>query len=239
MQTFSTSDQALAYLQGKYGSANYSQQQSLRKTFWSNVAYPQAGQASFVFFGDAVGNNGLTLQFTNMPKAGTFGTNHFLVKGISTGFWLADYTENRAFDADDDVLYSDLINGLFQAGVLSFKIGDREFATINKPFLYAPPADGRFTIYPAGIQTLTLAEGAPNTFESLTTVHPSGQLATRKTNKYMVDPNILIEAEQSFSVSIDYPSGALAAIAQAGPISSNTVFRIQVLLDGIVFRPVQ
>ena len=57
-------------------------------------------------------------------------------------------------------------------------------------------------------------------------------------NRYIVDPNILFEAEQQFSVVIDFQSGLIPAIA-TNIITSNTTLYVGVILDGILFRPVQ
>lgn len=239
MPTFSTSQDALAYLQGKYGSANYRSWQSVRKPLWSFVDYPAAGAAILTFFGDSIGAGGLTAQMTNMQKAGSPGQNHFLLKSIQTSVYIADWMENGAFTVDADVMYSDLIAGWAQAGMLRLTIGQRDYAQIPKPFLFCPPANGQHRIHNRGILALTLTEGTPNVFASSRTVHPSGTLLERHESKYRVDPNILIEAEQNFQVTIEFPSGALAAIASNVVNDSTNPLKVGVILDGIIFRPVQ
>jgi len=239
-RTFANSQQALDYLQGKYGSADYRAWQSLRREFWSYVAYPAAGAPTFQFFGDSIGANGITKQFTNIPKASSFGQQHFLVKQIRTDFWLADYEIMKQFTAaDTSVLYSDIVNGIFQAGVLELLIGDRVFCQILKPFLMAPPSDGRAQVHTAGLRALTLVEAAPNTFGTLISSDPYASLGQRYKSGYVVDPNILVEAEQNFQVRIRYDSGSLGVIATDVVNDDSNPLRVGVILDGILFRPVQ
>lgn len=238
-QSFTDSQEALAYLQSKYGSANYRSWQSLRKEWWSYVQYNTAGQNVLNFFGDAIGQNNTTRQLTNLPKSGSFGQNHFLLKGIRCDYYMANYEVDNTFVVDADLVNSDIINGIFQAGVFELLIGDRVFTQIPKPFLYAPPADGRTQVYAEGLRALTLAEGTPNTFTSLRTAQPHAELLSRHQSKFIIDPNILIEAEQHFECRISYPTGALATICTNVANNTTNPMYVGVVLDGIVFRPVQ
>lgn len=236
--TFQDSQSALSYLQSKYGSANYKSWQSLRKEWWSYNNYPTAGIPVINFFGDSIGQNGITRQLTNMPKSGSFGQNHFLLKAIRCSYFIANNLEdNPTFAADADVLYSDKINGIFQAGVLEVLIGDRIFVQLPKPFLYAPPADGAPEHYGAGLREITA--GTPPAITSETTTVPHAELAGYRDTAYMVDPNILIEAEQHFEVRLKYDSGALATIATGVVDDTDNPLYVGVVFDGIVFRPVQ
>lgn len=236
--TFQDSQSALSYLQSKYGSANYRSWQSLRKEWWSYVNYPTAGASVFNFFGDSIGQNGITRQMTNMPKSGSFGQNHFLLKAIRLSYYIENNLEDGpTFAADADVLYSDKINGIFQAGVLEVLIGDRVFIQLPKPFLYAPPSDGAPEHYGAGLTDFTA--GSPPAITSLSTNVPHAELGGYRDSAYMVDPNILIEAEQHFEVRLKYDTGALAIIATDVVNDSTNKLHVGVVFDGIVFRPVQ
>lgn len=238
-QYFTNSEQALAYLQQRYGSANYNSWQSLRREFWSTQEYLLAGQAQLVFFGDAMGAGGITQQRTNMPKAGSFGQAHFLLKSIQMDFHTADYGISEAFTVDASTIYSDLINGVFQAGVMELDIGGRLYAQVPKPFLYCPPGGGRIEQHVGGINALTLVEGAPNTWPGTLIDHnPAADLLSDHEGLYVVDPNILIEAEQNFQVRLNYPQGALAILATT-PITADNDLFVTCKLDGILFRPVQ
>jgi hypothetical protein len=60
-----------------------------------------------------------------------------------------------------------------------------------------------------------------------------------RSNVYFVDPNILIEAEQQFTVKINYPSGAIPVIASGLVNDSTNPLKIGVIFDGLLLRPVQ
>jgi len=61
-------------------------------------------------------------------------------------------------------------------------------------------------------------------------------------NVYFTDPNILIEAEQQFTVTLDYPSGLVPVLAtnviNIGGANANP-YKVGVILDGLLLRPVQ
>lgn len=236
---FTSSEEVLSYLQSRYGSANYKSWQTVRKTFYSYVNYPTGGQSVTTFFGTAIG--GVNRQLTNIPKANSVGQNHFLLKSIRTN-WFLDDTKIGSYAATDaTTFYTDIVNGLFQAGVMEFNISSRSFAQIVKPFLYAPPASGSPNMWSACLQALILAEGTPNTLSSSSCLVPFANLGSRHSNKYLVDPNILIEAEQSFETKISFPSAAGVPTVNATSIVNNTTnpLYLGVLLDGIQYRPVQ
>jgi hypothetical protein len=63
-----------------------------------------------------------------------------------------------------------------------------------------------------------------------------------RSNVYFTDPNILIEAEQQFNVSLQFPSGAVPVLAtnviNIGGANANP-YKIGIILDGLLLRPVQ
>jgi hypothetical protein len=238
--TFSNSNQALAYLQRAYGSQT-GQLQAVRKQFWSNVAYPEAGAVEFNFFGSAIGGTGQTRRLTNMPKQNSFGNQHFLLKAIRCDFYITVWDlQAWAFaDADTTTLYSDIINGFVQNGVLEMEINARKYMQVPNPFLYCPPAFTQEEVFSAGIDSLTLSEATPNTLNNYLSPAPYATLNPNPRSLYLVDPNILIEAEQNFSVTIDYPSGAILVIGTAVTDDTSAPLYIEVILDGVTFRPVQ
>lgn len=238
-QTFTNSERFLQYMQSKYGSANFSQWQSLRKQFYSFVNYPQAGATQLNFFGFAInGAAGQNRQFTNMPKAGSFGQQHFLLKSISCTYFL--HTQQNYFTmssaVDTQNFAADLLHGFAQAGELDVTIGGKTYAQIPKPFLYCPPADGETVNVDAKGYQFTLTEATPNTMNALGMWVSHADLNRNANNRYVVDPNILIEAEQSFEMTLNYPSGLIPLIS-TGKLTSN--FYVGVVLDGILFRPQQ
>ncbi len=231
---------ALLYLQQRFGTTNYNSWQSLRWSFYSYVKYPEAGGASFSFFGNPTGGTSVdTLQLTNIPKANSFGQQHFLLKTIKSKIFIQ--TDNfAAYDGTDaSTLYSDYLMGLVQAGVLTLKINSRDYLQIPKPFLYAPTADGSQEYYGAGVASATLNEAAPNTLATFVSPYPRATQAQKDRGLYEVDPNLLIEAEQNFQCQLTFDSGLVPVIGTGVTDDTTNPLYIGVEFDGIVFRPTQ
>jgi hypothetical protein len=174
-----------------------------------------------------------------MPKANSFGQNHFLLKAIRCDYFIPDQNNDGWVSTDASTLYSDFIAGVFQAGVLEFSVGAKIVVQVPKPMLYCPPANGRTHFRHAGLTTLTLTEGTPNVILALNSPPPFADLNGDKKNLYVVDPNIVIEAEQNFDVAIRYPSGSLGITAATITDDTTNPLYFGVYLDGIVFRPQQ
>jgi len=218
------SQQVLSQLQSQYGTLQAGQLQINRKRFWSYVPFStSAAVPQLNFFGNSLGTSGTNYQFTNMPVQSSFGTSSFLIKGIETNYFLPALL-NASYDGTDETtLYSEIVGGLFQAGVFQLNINAKNYLTIPRPFLQMPPGDGR-----------TLLQTAGQAVASYYSRLPSADLSRRSDNKFLVDPEILIESQQQFLASITFPSGSLATI-----ISSSFTLYVGVILDGIEFRPVQ
>jgi len=227
---------------GKFGTIDYTRWQAIRQQFYAYVTYPLAGQSEITFFGNAVGQGATTLADTNMPKAGSFGQVHFLVKTLSTHIKLGtqdlgSFTLANIATADQRSLSSDIIAGFTQAGVLNFSIGARPYATIPKPFLYAPPSGNSPDFDGSSVSAPTATP-----LGNVTAQVPYATQTRNRGNVYRIDPNILIEAEQQFSITVSYPSGLVPIIATGlTPAINDTTnpLKVGVILDGIVLRPMQ
>lgn len=240
MQTYNSSEEALRDLQNRYGSAVFTEWQTVRKKFYSYATYLEAGGVSFNFFSAAPGTSGLTAQDSNIPKPGSFGQQHFLLKSIQTKFFIETWNLAAFAGLDVNTLYSDLVMGFAQAGVMTVIINNKSFAQIPKPFLYCPPGDGEEQIYTAGVTSLTLTEGTPNTLLTFVTPPPYATLNQRCCgNIYVLDPQIFIESEQNFTVNIDFPSGAVPVVGTDVTVDATNPLKIGVVFDGILFRPLQ
>jgi hypothetical protein len=233
----------------KFGVIDYSRWQAIRWQWYSYVTYPTAGVGELNFFGQVAGQTGVTLQDTNLPKAGSFGQTHFQLKSISTdiqlgnnnldGFTLANQvlnTANPLLPFDNFALASDFLNGFVQAGVLEFSVGARPFATIPKPFMYAPPPGSPNDYDNSYANQIT---AVPTTGTSQVVGLPWITQTKMRSNVYFVDPNILIEAEQQFTVKISYPSGAIPVIANSLVNDATNPLKIGIIFDGLQLRPVQ
>jgi hypothetical protein len=261
------SEQVINAASNRFGTIDYSRWQSVRGEFYSWVTYPQAGASTISFFGNVVGQAGITLADTNMPKAGSFGQVYFLCKTVSMGIkiWNDDvggFTLANQATLDRRAAASDWLAGFVQAGFLRWNIGARPFLELPKPFQYAPnPGTDPDLIGVNGPQlsasTAVSAGFAVNPSSSATAANRSAsvlgiprvtQIRDRK-NVFRLDPQILVEPEQQFDVTLSYPSGVIPVIAQevtnlAGPggVSAGTntnPFKVGVILSGVILRPVQ
>lgn len=231
----------------KFGVIDYSRWQAIRWQWYSYVTYPSAGTTELNFFGQVAGQAGVTLQDTNLPKAGSFGQTHFQLKSISTDIQIAsndvdDFTRANFATIDTRALATDFIGGFVQAGVLQFSVGARPFATIPKPFQYAPPPGSPLDYDNTYVNQIgvvpTPAAGVPPGAADIVGVPWVTQTKMRN-NVYFVDPNILIEAEQQFNVKLSFPSGAVPVLATNVVNDSTNPLKVGVILDGLLLRPVQ
>ena len=244
----------------KFGVIDYSRWQAIRWQWYSYITYPAAGATELNFFGQVAGQAGVTLQDTNLPKAGSFGQTHFQLKSISTDIQIAsndvdDFTRANQATIDTRATATDYIGGFVQAGVLNFSVGARPFATIVKPFQYAPPPgspldyDNTYvnqfsatTANPAGFATNPQFSNVAANLTSNVVGVPWVTQTKMRSNVYFVDPNILIEAEQQFSVNLSFPSGAVPVLAtnviNIGGANANP-YKIGIIFDGLLLRPVQ
>lgn len=230
----------------KFGVIDYSRWQAIRWQWYSYITYPAAGATELNFFGQVAGQAGVTLQDTNLPKAGSFGQTHFQLKSISTDIQIAEndvdgFTRANITSIDTRATASDYIGGFVQAGVLNFSVGARPFATIVKPFQYAPPPGSPLDLENTYVNQIS-AVPAPGAGVSQVVGVPWVTQTKMRSNVYFTDPNILIEAEQQFNVNISFPSGAVPVLAtnvvNIGGANANP-YKIGVILDGLLLRPVQ
>jgi len=225
IETFTSDSEFVQSLQAKYGSIDAGRVQTRRRQYYSFVSYPLAGSVRLQFFATGVGQS--NRQLTNIQQAGIL-DNPFLVKSIRTK-WFAQTTGlSGAAVADASSLYADIIEGLFTVGVMVLKIGSKEFLNLPSPFLYAPPACGIPIVHSSVAGGATGATG----------VIPFADLQSRRDAAFLMSPSVLINQDQNFQLTIEYPSGAVPVIATT-PITVGNPLFIGVELDGIEVRPVQ
>jgi hypothetical protein len=90
-------------------------------------------------------------------------------------------------------------------------------------------------VFSAGV--LNLTAGTP-----VTVFIGPPPYCTQTRNKdgiYQVDPNIMIEAEQQFSMTISFPSGLVPVLGTGVTDDTTNPLKVGVILDGIEFRPLQ
>jgi len=227
----------------KFGVIDYTRWQAIRWQWYSYITYPSAGTTELNFFGQVAGQAGVTLQDTNLPKAGSFGQTHFQLKSISTDIQIASndvdgFTRANQATIDTRALASDFLGGFVQAGVLRFSVGARPFATIVKPFQYAPPPGSPLDYDNTYVNQISAAP-VPAAGAAQVVGVPWITQTKMRSNVYFVDPNILIEAEQQFAVSLQFPSGIVPVLATNVVNDSTNPLKVGVILDGLLLRPVQ
>lgn len=236
--TFYNSDQLMSYLQKKYGTYDPNAIQALRGRFWSSVAYPEAGVTSMNFFGTTYGASGQNLTLTNLAKANSFSPNSFWIKNIYCELLIKTWAIGTFTGLDANSLYADIINGFPWAGVLQLTVNQVVRLQLPKPMLYAPPADGQEQVYGSGVQSLTLTTGTPNTLATLVTAPPYGTLKQGRASAFAVDPNIFIEPDAPFQLTIGFPTGLVPVIGTDVTDDTTNPLYVRVTLDGVIFRPV-
>jgi hypothetical protein len=227
----------------RFGVIDYSRWQAIRWQWYSYVTYNEAGVGELNFFGQVAGQAGVTLQDTNLPKAGSFGQTHFQLKSISTDIQIGSndvdgFTRANYATLDTRALASDYLMGFVQAGVLQFSVGARPFATIPKPFQYAPPPGSPLDLENSYVNQISAAP-VPAVGAAQVVGVPWATQTKMRSNVYFVDPNILIEAEQQFNVKISFPSGNVPILATNVVDDTTNPVKIGVILDGLLLRPVQ
>lgn len=227
----------------RFGVIDYSRWQAIRWQWYSYVTYNEAGVGELNFFGQVAGQSGVTLQDTNLPKAGSFGQTHFQLKSISTDIQIATnnvdtFTRSNQATLDTQAFASDYLAGFVQAGVLQFSVGARPFATIPKPFQYAPPPGSPLDLENTYVNQISAAPNPAVGAAGVVGV-PWVTQTKMRSNVYFVDPNILIEAEQQFNVKISFPSGNVPILATNVVDDTTNPVKIGVILDGLLLRPVQ
>lgn len=240
-RALSSSQQAVQYLQAKYGTET-AQFQAIRYQYYSFVRYPEAGSSTFQFFTSIQGTgDSATFQLTNMPQAGSFGNNHFLILGIKSGLYIKTWDTNAwgtIATADQTTLVSDLLFGFVNAGYFSLQINSKDYCQIPEPFLTMPPAQGQTELYTAGIKTLTMAEAAPNTVDTYVSPAPYATLSPEAEAAYVIEPGLFIEAQQTFTASLNFPTGVVPIVGTAVTDDTTNPLYVGFTLDGIVLRPV-
>lgn len=214
----------LTQLQQMYGSFDPNQVQTRRRSYFSFVAYPAAGQSQFSFFGQTIGT--ANRQLTNIQRSGHL-DNPFIVKALRTRYFITGQANNSWAGTDASTLYSDIVNGLFTVGVLRVIISSKEWFQLPSPFQYAPAAYGVPEVYTAGTQGSNISRG-PYAYP--------GQCG--RDASYLVDPQFLIGSDQNFQFTIEYPSGLIPAIGTT-VVTGDTVLYVGIELDGIEIRPLQ
>jgi hypothetical protein len=228
----------LQSLVNTYGTADYNAWQTQRIPQYSFVKYPSAGAVTNPLFGFSSAQSGYTLQDTNLQKPGCIAQNHFLVRSISCVIkCISTRPDQWGSNANCDLnaFASEFLLGLGSAGVLNFFIGAKPFLQMKSPFILLPNVGGADYWRDGGIYSATITAGAATAFTSDV---PYVSAKARR-NQFILDPPLFIAAEQPFTASIDFPSGAIPIISTNVYNSVTNPYYIGCVLDGVLIRPVQ
>jgi hypothetical protein len=227
IETFTSDSEFVQSLQAKYGSIDAGRVQTRRRQYYSFVNYPLAGSVRLQFFGVGVGQS--NRQLTNIQQAGIL-DNPFLVKAIRFNWFIQDTEIEESAANDATSLYADFVTGLFSVGVMKLVIGSKDWLNIPTPFLFAPPGYGTPKLK-TSLGGVTQATGAGNTIGH-------AELQSCRDATFVMSPSVLINQDQNFQLTLEYPSGAVPVIA-TGVVTEGNPLYVGVELDGIEVRPVQ
>ena len=225
---------AIAALQGKYGSAIWTQWSNLRWPQYDYARYTPAGITSLSLFAvpqggvDPVSGLTKTAEQTSMLAGGTFGQVGQLITQIRCHAFILPLGRQVATIRDDaDVLWTTFSNmmskylELLRRGVLQVFINSKEFFTISEPFQRCPPGFG-VRIQQHGASYIAAAA-------AFTKFSTWVQQSPRAEDVFDVNPPQFIEPNVQFQVQLNYFDGT-------GPVFTGLVDSVDPAIDiGVIF----
>lgn len=238
-----TSGEVLQFLQGRYGSADWSNWQIQRWPFYDQVRYPTAGTVSLPLFQVPLGgvdpnsSLGKTTEQTNVTLPGCFGNVFYIITQVRTlGYPVPFGRQHATIIADADVIFTTYTNmmdkllELQRRGVLNMTIGYKQYLQLQSPFLRAPAG---FGVDIDQHSSSFISAGSAWT-KAACWVNPDND----QDNVYNQTPPQVIEPNQNFQMSLTYPDGT-------GPVFTTLVDGVSpavdvlVSFDGWIVRPAQ
>lgn len=187
----------------------------VRQSLYDFQQYGTAGSTQFTFFAIPQGQSSKTRADTNMPTAGSLpAPQRFAIQGIEVYFFPGVNPSAAGAAAGIDNFTNDTWSFWKATAWLDLFIGSKSYIT-EAPVLRFP-SSARLDGW-AGMSDASTA-GA-NLFARTSYASASGR-------PYIVDPPILLEPNQNFNVTINYPT--------AVSVSANA--RVGVVLNGVLVR---
>ncbi len=227
----------LSILQQRIGSADWTKWQIHRWCFYDYVRLVVAGTGQMVFFANPLGGTdptsslAKTTEQCNFPKPRSFGQVYFIIQEIRTHVHVLVKTRQptginnlatSVFGGFADMNPA-LVN-LLQQGVLNIGLGQKDYFDIVQPFLNAPPG--------FGLDVWQWATNRGATPTDYITQSPHGG------DVYALSPPQLIDPEQSFNITIDFPAANTPTFLNLVN-SASPAIDVGVILDGYIARPAQ
>lgn len=237
-------DQAiLGSLVQKIGSADWSKWQIQRYQYYDFVRVPNTGASttSLSFFStpqggvDPTSSTAKTLEQTNMVKSATFGQVYFIMQQLRTHLRpLPKARQNATVAATttfsfDQLTIANKLRAAFSTGVLNFAIGQKAYFDIEQPFRTAPAG------YGMGSNTVIVPFDRATNSAGNAFIEQSNNLS----DVYVMSPPQLIEPEQTFQLTIDFPDLGVNFASAYVSNAQNANVEAGVILDGYIARPVQ
>jgi hypothetical protein len=199
----------------KYRVNRPGQLEVFRQSLYDFQAYAQAGQTNLTFFQVPVGQSSKTKADTNMSLAGQLPAGQqFLVQSMEVYFFPGTIVPGVGPVANLIDGFTNDVWAVAKGGWLEFTVGSKTYLT-EAPLMRFPPK--------------TRLDGWASENGNTT---PGAALYTRTSyavpagRPYPIDPYILLESTQNFSVNLNWP--AAVAVTNAG--------RIGMVLDGLLIR---
>ena len=187
----------------------------VRQTLYDFQTYALAGATQFTFFAIPQGQSSKTKADTNMQTAGSLpAPQRFAIQGIQVYFTPSIFPSAAPGAPAIDNFVNDCYEFWTGAAWLDLFIGSKSY--ITEALIQRFPPAARLEGF-AGLSDSTTA-GASG-FSRTSYMTAAGR-------PYIIDPPILLEPNQNFNVTINYPT----AVA----ISANA--RVGVVLDGVLVR---
>jgi hypothetical protein len=180
-----------------------------------------------------------TEEETNLNQQRSFGDNFFVITQIRTDLSLLPLSrQTDAQIAASNVAFQDYANfnriwehaALFQ-GVLTIRIGAKDYQIINQPLLTNPPGFGyKYLNVPS-----TFLVGGSVSNRELVRQKSLGSAV------YNLEPVQLVEPQRAMEIYITYPNANLAALTNSWETGTGTletpVVNMGLIFDGYIARP--
>jgi len=199
----------------KYRVNRPGQLEVLRQTLYDFQVYAQAGQTQLSFFQVPVGQSSKTEADTNMTLAGQLPAGQqFLAQSLEIYFFPGTILPGTGPVANVIDGFVNDVWAVYKGGWLKFKVG-------SKDYLQEAPI-GRF---PPKTRLEGWSSENGNT-TAAAALYTRTSYAVPAGRPYPIDPYILLESTQNFTVQLNWP--AAVAVTNAG--------RIGAVLDGLLIR---
>jgi hypothetical protein len=242
IQSPSGAVQQLQQLQAQAGSADWSRWTQNRWCFYDYVELNPLGDSKLQFFNIPIGQPDpniptivKTYEQTNMQEVRSFGRINFLLKQIRTHIRILPKVRQVAGIGSlpnsvyfDYTALTSYLADFQEQGVLLITIGQKEYMDIPQPFKTCPPGFG-----------LCIDQHSANS-GAMANQASWFQQSPLASDVYNVQPEQLIEAGQTFNVTITFDNANYAALTNlmtGGTLTPKV--EIGLIFDGFVLRPVQ